>query len=248
MDIKITQLLLETELRHKTVCALAKELGTYPNKIRRLAKKYKIDIPDKSEAQSRAIKNGDSEHPTAGKKRDLETRLKISKGNIKVWEGDENRKSELIERTKKIWEEKTPEEKYFMAKQVSRGLLKAAKNGSKLENFLFDSLIKEGFRAEPHVTLLLKNEKMHVDILLPEKRIAIEVDGPTHFESIFGEEKLRQIQKSDTQKNGLLLQNGYAIIRVQQKSKLTLNYMTTLAKKLIDTINSITPENRFIVL
>jgi hypothetical protein len=53
----------------KSFAQIAENVGTYANKIRRDATKFNIDIRDKSEAQKNALKNGNIEHPTKGKKR-----------------------------------------------------------------------------------------------------------------------------------------------------------------------------------
>ena len=48
---------------------LAKELGTYPNKISRALKALGVPMRDKSSAQSAALSSGRHKHPTKGKKR-----------------------------------------------------------------------------------------------------------------------------------------------------------------------------------
>ena len=47
---------------------IAKNLETYPNKVRRDATKLGVVSRDKSQAQKTAIQQGRHEHPTAGKK------------------------------------------------------------------------------------------------------------------------------------------------------------------------------------
>ena len=62
---------------------IAKNLKTYPNKIRRTLIKNGIRVRNSSEAQKVALEKGTSEHPTKGKTRTEEEKLKIIVGNFK---------------------------------------------------------------------------------------------------------------------------------------------------------------------
>ena len=53
---------------------IAKELNTYPNKIRRYLKKNGIELKNKSSAQKNALDKGISKIPTRGKRRSKEDR------------------------------------------------------------------------------------------------------------------------------------------------------------------------------
>ena len=64
---------------------LAKELGTYPNKISRALKALGVPMRDKSSAQSAALSSGRHKHPTKGKKRSEATKIKISDGMHTDW-------------------------------------------------------------------------------------------------------------------------------------------------------------------
>jgi very-short-patch-repair endonuclease len=50
---------------------------------------------------------------------------------------------------------------------------------------------------------------------IPSLKTIIEVDGPSHFLPIWGEEKLRKQIKADVNKTGLILSKGYVIIRIK---------------------------------
>ena len=54
---------------------------------------------------------------------------------------------------------------------------------------------------------------------LPVLRVAIEVDGPTHFLPIWGEEKLQKRQEIDRKKTGLILQDGITLVRMKALAK-----------------------------
>ena len=66
--------------------SIAKELSTYPNKVRREARRLGIESRDKSSAQRVALKEGRSEHPTEGTERSEATKIKISDSQGKVWD------------------------------------------------------------------------------------------------------------------------------------------------------------------
>ena len=53
---------------------------------------------------------------------------------------------------------------------------------------------------------------------LPELSTIIEVDGPSHFLPIWGEEKLAKQIKADEQKNGIILSKGFVILRIKNTS------------------------------
>ena len=65
---------------------IATELNTYPNKIRREAKRLGIQSRTKSVAQKEALKEGRSLHPTKGKKLHENTKLKISESQGLIWD------------------------------------------------------------------------------------------------------------------------------------------------------------------
>jgi len=68
----------------------------------------------------------------------------------------------------------------------------------------------------------------------------LEVDGPSHFLPIWGDEKLKKQIKADSHKTGLILSKGYAIIRVRHASDtLSLGSKEELKNKLVDQLNSI---------
>ena len=50
---------------------------------------------------------------------------------------------------------------------------------------------------------------------IPSLKTIIEIDGPSHFLPIWGEEKLQKQIKADDQKTGLILSKGFEIIRVK---------------------------------
>jgi very-short-patch-repair endonuclease len=73
----------------------------------------------------------------------------------------------------------------------------------------------------------------------PEVKAIIEIDGPSHFLPIWGEEKLKKQIKADADKTGLILSRGLAIIRVKNLSdSLSLASQENLKTRLINILDS----------
>jgi hypothetical protein len=70
----------------RSIGDIAKELDTYPNKVRRALKSHGIKLRDKGSAQAVALKKGRSSHPTKDKGHSEESKLKISESVAQNWE------------------------------------------------------------------------------------------------------------------------------------------------------------------
>ena len=177
---------------------IAKKLNTYPNK-------NNVELNDKSQAQKNALAQGQSKIPTQGRKRSEEERIKISKSLKKRWDNlDDKTYQEYVERAKKRWNDMSAEEKSMISKSAIQAIQKAGKEGSKLEKFLKEELTKKGFKIEIHKKNLLPNENLEIDMYFPEMKAIIEIDGPSHFLPIWGEEKLQKQIKSDSHKTKMI--------------------------------------------
>lgn len=221
---------------------IAKFYDTYPNKIRRILLKRHVDINSKSEAQKNALKRGKAKIPTLGKKRSKEEKLKISKSLQKYWNNlSEEDYNEIIHNAKKRWSEIPEAEKKAMGDLAIRAIRLAGKEGSKLEKFLREELSKHGHNIQYHKKNLIPNENLEIDMYFPSIKTVVEIDGPSHFMPIWGEEKLRKQIKADAQKNGLILSKGFAIIRVKcLKNSMSLHDRETLKNKLLEILSRIT--------
>jgi very-short-patch-repair endonuclease len=214
MDIKkIVQMYID---QNKSTYEIAEHFNTYPNRIRRVLIKNGIELKNKSEAQKNAIQRGTATHPTSGKQRTLEEKLKISSGLQKYWENmPEEVYQSKITQSKQRWE-KIPElEKEKMLDAAIKAIQVAGKEGSKLEKFLYSELTKAGYKIEYHKKQLIQNENLEIDMYVPSLKTIIEIDGPSHFLPIWGEEKLQKQIKADFHKTGLILSKGMAIIRIK---------------------------------
>ena len=201
-------------------CAeIAEEIGTYSKKIERILKKNNVTIRSKAEAMKLAIEKGRADHPTEGKKMSDETKLAISKGVEKAWkEMPEESKKQFVEGAKKRWDDMDPVKKKEMQSKAGAALREACIEGSKAERFLKEKIQEMGYEVVMHKKGLIQGN-FEIDLLLPELKTIIEVDGPQHFLPIFGEEKLAETVKLDSIKNGLLIGKGFCVIRIKYLCK-----------------------------
>lgn len=224
----------------KSVRQIAKEQGTYASKIYRELKSLGIEIKTKSEVQKDRLKK--IPHPTAGKKRSDEDKRKIGEGVSNNWqtltpeEVKERIKGNLLDFST-LPKHKQDE----IRKKAHKKIKEAAKSGSKIEKFFHERLIEAGHLTDVHKELPLK-EKLIVDILLIAHDIIVEVDGVSHYEPIWGEEKLVQQQNADREKNGILMSCGYTVVRFRlnhsnynlTKMHRAFNIFNTTLEKLLE--------------
>lgn len=205
--------------QNKSTYEIAEMMNTYPNKIRRILIKNGVELKDKSEAQKNAIQTGKAKHPTLGKKRTHEEKLHISSGIKKYWDNmDDKTYDDKVKKSKERWENMSENDKHKMLDSAIKAIQVAGKEGSKLEKFLYNEISSAGFRVEYHKKYLIQNENLEIDMYIPEIKTIIEVDGPSHFLPIWGEEKLSKQIKADYNKTGLILSKGMVILRIKNLS------------------------------
>ncbi len=228
----------------KSTYEIAKSLDTYPNKIRRTLIKHGYKLKDKSQAQKNALKSGRCAHPTAGKKRTQDEKLRISEGMETHWEKmTEEQRQDRVNQAKERWKKMDASQKEKMCRLATDAIRKAGKEGSKLEKFVMDKLMESGYTVDFHNKTLIPNEKLEIDRYIPALKTIIEVDGPSHFLPIWGEEKLQKQIKADLQKSGRILSRGFAIIRVKAIANASLKKKENLISNIVSTLKSI--ENKF---
>lgn len=219
---------------------LAELAGTYAQKIRRDGKRLGIKSKTKKEAQKAALSSGRHPHPTKDKERSEETKIKISEGMYETWnEMDSEEKERRRQLSVEIWNKKSPQEIKDFRKAAGDGVRAAAKEGSALEKFLFKALLDAGYVVEFHKEHFTIREKQHLDLFLPKMNVAIEVDGPSHFSNIWGEEVLKKNIERDRIKTGLLLDRGLCIIRVRQTKSLSKKYKRDILEKVVKELGKI---------
>lgn len=220
---------------------IAKELGTYPNAVRRLAIKLGIAPRDKSAAQSAALKGGRHAHPTKGKARPESVKIAISEGVSKSWQNlSQADYQKRVEQGKQSWANMTDDERERLRSLATEAIRKTSSEGSQLEKFIVNHLKSHNYLIEFHKDNLLQNDKLEIDLFLPDKSIAIEIDGPSHFLPIWGEEALQKTIKADNEKNNLLLGYKISVIRVKQlKKNLSAKNLRDIAAAVLNAVKQL---------
>lgn len=227
-------------INKKSFQNIAKENDTYANKVRRDAKRLKIDIRSKSEAQANAISTGSHKHPTKGTKRPDHTKQKIGLSIYENWQNLSDK--DLASRKEKArdnWNKKSDDEKQDMVNRANKAVRESSKIGSKLERYLLSKLMADGFKVEFHKEHILSNTKLQIDLFLPTINLAIEVDGPSHFENIWGDQSLSRNKNYDNKKEGLLIGKGISMLRIKQ----SYDFSETRAGVLYDRIKPLLLKN-----
>jgi len=219
---------------------IAQELNTYANKVRRDAIKYKIPIRDKSQAQSNALATGAHKHPTKGTQRTETTKSKIGKSVMEAWDNiDEKELARRKRNSKKLWNSLSEDEKQNRLNLANQAVRNSSKTGSKLEHYLLEQLIKDGYKVDFHKEQILSNTKLQIDLFLPTMNIALEVDGPSHFLPVWGDEVLAKNQKYDKKKTGLIIGKGLKLIRIKQTHDFSKSRASMLYEKVLKAIKKI---------
>jgi very-short-patch-repair endonuclease len=164
---------------------------------------------------------------------------------MKSWEQLSNK--ELNERkvkSKERWESLDNDKKANILKMANDAVREASKTGSKLEKYLLNSLLKDGYRVDFHKEQTLLNTKLQIDLFLPSHNIAIEVDGPSHFSPVWGSDSLSKNKKYDAKKEGLILGKGWSLIRIKQSKDFSKSRANLVYKNLLDCINSLKDVNK----
>jgi very-short-patch-repair endonuclease len=229
--------------KKKSFEIIAKELGTYGNKVRRRAMKYGIPVREQKEAQQICLSEGVREHPTQGKKRSEKTKIKISETLGINWDNmsDEDRQK-ISERCRQQWEKLSDEQKKEFHKRSNIAVRKSAVDGSKMERYLLGHLLKAGYDVEFHSKRTIDNMKMELDLFIRNITTAIEIDGPSHFEPIWGVKAFEKTQKADKLKVGLLLNKGYVIIRLRNISNPSKRFLRHSLNILVQELKKIEKE------
>lgn len=232
------------EQQNKSFKDIADLLDTYPNKVRRDAIKYKIKIKNKSEAQVNALKTGKHKHPTKGQQRDEQTKLKIGKSVLSVWDNisDADLKNRKL-KAKQNWDNLSQDAKENMQQKANEAVRKTSKVGSKLEKFILNSLIKDGYKVNFHQEQFLANSKLQIDLFIPSMNVAIEIDGPSHFLPVWGDDTLQKNINYDQKKTGLILGKGLVLVRIKQTKDFSKSRSTIIYDELKNILDQIT--NKF---
>lgn len=236
---------------------IAESLSTYSTKIlRSLTYLGKLLHDDEnhykrnySDAQKIALEKGRSKHPTEGKTLDKNHKEKIGSSRSKAYQSlSDEEKRKISEMSKKNWDALGRAKQEEIRSLALESVRYASKFGSKTERHLNNGLVKAGYSVEFHKTGLVFGNNLEVDLFLPEVKTAIEIDGPSHFLPIWGEEKLTKQQIADTAKQGILINSGYVVIRIRQIDKsisLTkMNHLLSLVLLEVEAIKDKFPSSK----
>jgi very-short-patch-repair endonuclease len=246
-------IMMEYSTDNVSITALAKKHNTYENKIRRILLKNGVKLRDKSEAQKLALSSGRHSHPTKGKTRTDDEKLKIGTALVKNWELMSKEDYEKrVASARQAWDRMTEEEQRRLRQSASKSIRKSSKDGSKFEHFIKDRLTLEGFQVLFHSEQMVSNFNLQLDMFISDCNTAIEVDGLSHYAPIWGEESLNRTLASDQQKNGLLLNDGMVVIRIKNALKsLSKTKMEVLVKQLVEILKEIQinfpPQNKRLI-
>lgn len=223
---------------------IATMYNTYSNKVRRDATKLGIKIRTKSEAQKIALTSGRHKHPTKGEKRSDEVKQKIGRGIMESWENlTEQELNARKAKAKENWDKLSDDEKENLVHKANLAVRKSSDEGTKLEKFLLAKLLTYGYKVDFHKEQFLSNTKLQIDLFLPTMNVAIEIDGPSHFAPIWGEDALTKNKKYDNKKNGLILGRGSVLIRIKQAKDYSPSRAEIIASQLLNELQKI--QNNF---
>lgn len=220
---------------NKSFSDIAQDYNTYANRIRRDAKKFNIKIRNKSEAQKNALKTGKHVHPTKGSSRSEETKRKIGMAVLNSWENLDDIEIEKRRlKAKENWDNLDNDTKDNILKSANNAVRATSKTGSKLEKYLHKKLLSDGYRVDFHKEQTLVTTKLQIDLFLPTISLAIEVDGPSHFAPVWGEESLGRNKKYDSKKEGLILGRGWNLVRIIQTKDFSESRSLLIYHQLLD--------------
>ena len=201
--------------------AVAERLKVPLASLSRFMKRHGIVSRDKGSAQKNYLL--DHEHQMKGKKHSDVTKQRISKGLGEFWDklsddDKEELKKKIGSAWRRKWQKMSEADRRNMMESLSNKARETQGNGSRLERYVAEELRKRGYTVEERSTNYTSGKQFEVDIALPKERIAIEIDGPTHFLPIHGEAHLQEQKLRDTRKDDLVNGAGMNMLRIRDNN------------------------------
>lgn len=210
-------LLKEYVENQKSTVAIAKITGSYPEQVRRALKKYNIPIRTRSKASQNFYENGGI-NARKGYKFSEEEKEQASVNSKEYWlsEDSNEARKKIAKASKRYWKTVSKSEKSAIIERLHLACRKASKEGSKAQLTVAAILAeKYDYYVETGVVQIAGIGDLEVDITLPHEGIAIEVDGITHFEEVYSDNRYDRAQEADARKNEKLTNVGWSVIRIQ---------------------------------
>lgn len=216
------------EVEKLSTYGAADSLGCNQSHVVRLIAKFNKENPSnpikkrtKSQAQKNYIKRTGT-HQRSGTTHSDESKELISDSMKDVYDGprgDEIREK-ISQQRQEEWAAMGPAEQAEVLETLKTASRAKAQSGegSNFENFLAEKLEEHQYVVEVRTQAYTPGQKFHVDIALPQVKLIIEVDGPTHWAPIYGDDELRKVQAKDTVKDNTLTAAGWNVLRVQDGS------------------------------
>lgn len=233
---------VEYASKERSTNDIAREHGVFPNQVRRALIKHGFVVRDRSAAQKNNIeKNG---APMQGRTRTDEEKERISSGMQKWWDSlSEDAKNDVKQRlsdsAREKWETMTDEDKKEIVNKMHKANRKRLRAGSKNENLVAEIIIKRGYKVAQRTKDFTPGRRFEIDICIPGEKIAIEWDGATHFDDIYGAAHLQRVQAKDKVKDSILLSSGWTVIRCRDHSTASsLAFCTRSAEKIMSVIEN----------
>jgi len=154
-------------------------------------------------------------------------------------EGEKERRSK---QARDRWSKMSVEQKDLMQRKRVDAIRRSAKEGSKLEKFFQERLFQAGYSVRVH-EVIIPAENLEIDLYIHDLKTIIEIDGPSHFLPIWGEDKLQKQINADLRKSGALLSRGYAVVRVKSLGQESLSKREQLVADVIEILGKIS--NKF---
>lgn len=223
----------------KSFYQMEKEYGIPQARLRYQAKTMGIPIRTKEQAQQLAVKEGRCYNPSAGKPVSPEIRAKIARTLQERYKNmSEEEKEAKRERSRQQFKNNPEAAQRFMksGQEAAKGI---AQKGSNVEKYIYKELLDRGYIVSQHRECLIQSEKMHIDLLLEREHIAIEIDGPSHLRAVYSEEDFVAKKEKDQRKNGLLLQDGYGVIRAGVERGRSLITKINLLNEILEAVEEL---------
>lgn len=220
-DDELAVFLIEEHCNNKiSLRELARRLKTNAVRLLRFCNKHNIPVLSKSESLKATYKSNRATPHMRGKTWSEEHKRDLGIKQYERWQNVSEEEKQRLAEIHRVNYEKIPNKKEFHHKAVT-AIRKAATDGSKAEHALAKLFDEHHIEYIHHFKDLLPGTKLEVDFYLPAYNCVIEIDGPSHFASnLGGIDNYVEQMKADNKKNGLVLDMGASIIRLQHRETL----------------------------